>query len=157
MGAGALCEIDSATLRIQLEAAATAALGYPQKVTAEAMPASMARPRIPWEREWPYDAQKLYVDGMRDGSSNVAEMVSYLSRQDGPDQSQQWEHDTTVIAQGRPNTNSWMRSFTVDVWNDAAIHRLCMEARRGYTHVDDRQGAAGLRTQSGHGTAWEAQ
>ena len=157
VGAGALCDTDRETLRAQLEHASSAALGYAQKVTAASMPASMTRPAVPWERQWPYDAQKNFVDGLPDDLVENAEMIATLRKHEGPGRSLQWEHDTTTIMLDRPSSRSWTRSFTVDTWDDAAIHRLCMEARRAYTHIVDRPGVAGARTRAGHSTAWEAE
>ena len=117
----------------------------------------MTRPAVPWERQWPYDAQKNFVDGLPDDLVENAEMIATLRKHEGPGRSLQWEHDTTTIMLDRPSSRSWTRSFTVDTWDDAAIHRLCMEARRAYTHIVDRPGVAGARTRAGHSTAWEAE
>ena len=117
----------------------------------------MVRPRVPWEREWPYDAQKHCVPDVPDGHPGNATLISALISRQGPAHAQQWDHDMVVITQGKPTTRSWTRSFIVDDWNEEAMQRLHMEARRNYTHIVDRAGAAGAHAQGGQSVAWEPQ
>ena len=121
------------------------------------MPARLARSRVPWEREWPYDAQKNFVPGVADGHDGSAALITALKSRQGPAHAGQWDHDMVVVTRGQPSTRSWTRTFTVDSWNDAAVASICMEARRNYTHVLRMDGVMGAFTEDGQRTAWVPQ
>ena len=157
VGIGAMHDTDTEALRAALEQSTAAALGYAQRVTASPMPARLARSRVPWEREWPYDAQKKFVPGVADGHDGSAALITALKSRQGPAHAGQWDHDMVVVTRGQPSTRSWTRTFTVDSWNDAAVASICMEARRNYTHVLRMDGVMGAFTEDGQRTAWVPQ
>ena len=154
--AGATCGMDSDSLRLQLEHATTAALGYRQHVTVKDMPARITRAKLPWERQWPYGTEYQTIeidDADRAERGHVSACLAHLQ---GPAQSQQWEGEVTLIMDEsmRGRGGIWVRELVVDRWKDAAVRRLHMDMHRGYVHVHPRVESNGAYTGRGASTAW---
>ena len=115
---------------------------------------ALCRPRVPWERQWPYEATRREVEILPDVNEENREATACLGRQTGLMRTQHWNSDTVVIAQEPIVTRTWERSFTVSTWNDEVIKRMCMDMRRNYIHLKERRGAKGIFTIEGESTNW---